>query len=439
MDSSQIQSRLLENLRKQLSEQIFTSWFEPIECESFANGKLVINVPNKIFEEWIEKHYLQLIKECLSDITGTPAEELTIQFLCSTDEKKESRKDASTGTHTGPILNTKYTFENFVIGTSNQFAHATCLAVANSPAKAYNPLFIYGGVGLGKTHLMQAIGWYITKKHRSNLKVVYVSSESFTNELITAIQHRQTIAFRRKYREVDVLLVDDIQFLAGKESTQEEFFHTFNALYDAHKQIVISSDRPPKEIPTLEERLVSRFDWGLVTDIQPPDLETREAILRKKCSTQNLNIPEEIILFIANKIKFNIRELEGALTKVVAFCSIHKKTPELEIAQQALNDILPKEKQITLDLIQRKVADHFDLHILDMKKKNRSKNVALPRQIAMFLVRKLTEHSLPEIGDNFGGRDHTTILHACRKIETVMQTDESLRKIIEELTQIIKE
>jgi chromosomal replication initiator protein len=238
---------------------------------------------------------------------------------------------------------------------------------------------------------------------------------------------------------VDVLLIDDIHFLAGKESTQEEFFHTFNALYDAHKQIVVSSDRPPKEIPTLEERLVSRFDWGLVTDIQPPDLETRIAILRKKCLTQNFDVPEEVTLFIANKIKFNIRELEGALTTVVAFCSISKKPLNLETAKHALENIIPKEKQITLDLIQSKVADYFDLHIMDMKKKNRSKNVALPRQIAMFLARELTEHSLPEIGENFGGRDHTTVLHACRKIDAGIQTDEELGRIVEELRQIIKE
>ena len=438
MQSSKIWAQLLEVLKTHLSEQIFTSWFEPVECHSFEEGTLLLKVPNKIFEDWIGKHYLELIKESLSDITGTAPEQLSIRFT-GTQDVKRSNQSRDVQIETGPILNAKYTFENFVVGASNQFAHAASLAVAESPAKAYNPLFIYGGVGLGKTHLMQAIGWLVSGKHRNNLKVVYVSSESFTNELINAIQNRKTLSFRNRYRNVDVLLIDDIHFLAGKESTQEEFFHTFNALYDAHKQIVVSSDRPPKEIPTLEERLVSRFDWGLVTDIQPPDLETRIAILRKKSLTQNFSVPEEIILFIANKIKFNIRELEGALTKAVAFCSITKKSLSLETAKHALEDIIPREKQITLDLIQGKVADYFDLHIMDMKKKNRSKNIALPRQIAMFLARQLTEHSLPEIGENFGGRDHTTVLHACRKIEGGMRTDESLRRIVEEITQIIKE
>lgn len=431
-------TQLLDILKNHLSEQVFTSWFQPIECDSFEGGTLVLKVPNKIFEEWIQKHYLGLIKETLSDISSVPVEELSIRFI-SSPEGRRNQELRDVAVETGPFLNAKYTFENFVVGASNQFAHAASLAVAESPAKAYNPLFIYGGVGLGKTHLMQAIGWFIIGKPRKNLKVVYVSSENFTNELITAIQHRKTVSFRDKYRSVDVLLIDDIQFLAGKESTQEEFFHTFNALYDAHKQIVVSSDHPPKEIRALEERLVSRFDWGLITDIQPPDVETRIAILRKRIQTQNFSVPEEITLFIANKIKFNIRELEGALTRVVAFCSLSKKPLNLEIAKQALQDIIPREKQITLDLIQTKVAEYFDLHVLDMKKKNRSKNVALPRQIAMHLARELTEHSSPEIGENFGGRDHSTVLHACRKIETGVRTDENLRRIVEELSQIIKE
>ncbi len=437
--SSQVWSRLLETLRTHLGEQIYASWFEPIECDSFEKGELSLKAPNKTFEDWIGKHYLELVRKILSDISGIPAQKLSIRFMSNTDNNSGTREESPTETYTGMPLNRKNTFENFVVGASNQFAHAASLAVAESPAKAYNPFFIYGGVGLGKTHLMQAIGWFACSKYRNNLRVVYVSSESFTNELITAIQHRKTASFRGKYRGVDVLLIDDIHFLAGKESTQEEFFHTFNALYDAQKQIVVSSDRPPKEIPTLEERRVSRFDWGLVTDIQPPDLETRIAILRKKCSSQGLNIPEEITFFIANKIKFNIRELEGALTRVVAFSSLNREPLNLEIAQRVLNDILPKEKQITLDLIQSKVADHFNLHILDMKKKNRSRNIALPRQIAMYLARELTDHSLPEIGDNFGGRDHTTILHAYRKIEAGIRSDDSLKKIVEELTQIIKE
>ena len=439
MQTAQIWQQLLQTLKKQLGEQIYTSWFEPIECISFEDGELILKVPNKIFEDWIRKHYLKLMEESASGITGLPVEKITIRFASDTDKLTDTDENEPVELYGAPVLNRKYTFENFVVGTSNQFAHAACLAISESPATAYNPLFIYGGVGLGKTHLMQAIGWFIINKYKKGSRVVYVSSESFTNELINAIRNRKTASFRAKYRGVDVLLIDDVQFLAGKESTQEEFFHTFNTLYDAHKQIVVSSDRPPKEIPTLEERLVSRFDWGLTTDIQPPDLETRIAILNKKCESQNLNVPEEIRLFIANKIKFNIRELEGALTRVVAFSSFNKKPLTVELTQHALNDMLTKEKQITLDLIQRKTADYFNLHILDMKKKNRTKTVALPRQIAMYLARELTDHSLPEIGENFGGRDHTTILHAYRKIEKAVKTDENLKRFVNELTHIIKE
>lgn len=331
-------------------------------------------------------------------------------------------------------FNPKYTFESFVVGNSNRFAHAASLAVAEAPSKAYNPLFIYGGVGLGKTHLMHAIGQYVNL-HNPHAKVVYVSSEKFTNELINAIRDDKTVQFRNKYRGMDVLLVDDIQFLAGKERTQEEFFHTFNALHEANKQLIISSDRPPKEIPTLEDRLRSRFEWGLITDIQPPDLETRIAILRKKAKIENIMVPNEVMVFIANKIQSNIRELEGALIRVVAYSSLTGKEVIPELVQEALKDILPesKPKKISIELIQQAIADHFNLKVEDFKAKKRTRAVAYPRQIAMYLARELTDASLPKIGEEFGGRDHTTVLHAHEKISQERSQDTNLDRTISAL------
>ncbi|MEA3560591.1 MAG: chromosomal replication initiator protein DnaA, partial [Candidatus Omnitrophota bacterium] len=335
-------------------------------------------------------------------------------------------------------LNQKYSFDSFVVGSGNRFAHAASLAVAQSPARAYNPLFIYGSVGLGKTHLLQAIaGW--TAKKEQGMRVCYISSERFTNQLITAIQNRTTLKFRQKYRTVDVLLIDDIHFIAGKESTQEEFFHTFNTLYDAHKQIVLSSDRPPKEIPGLEERLVSRFEWGLITDIQPPDLETRIAILKKKLERERVAVPDDVIFFIASKIKSNIRELEGALIRVVAYASLVGGKLNIELTQEVLKDSLNEEvKKITIELIQKKVAEYFDVRISDMRAKKRSRVVVYPRQIAMYLVRELTEHSLPEIGEFFGGRDHTTILYAYNKIKMDLKDNQKLTNLLDMLVDNIK-
>jgi chromosomal replication initiator protein len=437
MDGPGVWKALLGRVKDRVEEGEYESWFEPVECAGVHNGRITLRIPNEIFRERLEKQYKSLLIEAFSDVIKVPPDDIILDFISG--GKAPPRAADAGPKHPAPPLNQKYTFENFVVGGSNQFTHAASLAVAESPVKAYNPLFIYGGVGLGKTHLMQAIGWFILDKTNSNFKVVYISCENFTNELITALRTKNTQAFRAKFRNVDLLLIDDIQFLAGKEGTQEEFFHTFNALYDAHKQIVVSSDRQPKEIPMMEERLVSRFDWGLISDIQPPDLETRIAILNKKCEMQNISVPDSIILFIANKIKFNIRELEGALTKTIAFSSLSNKELNLECAQEALKDIIPKEKPITIDLIQSKAADYFDLHILDMKKKNRSKNVALPRQIAMYLARELTKHSLPEIGDSFGGRDHSTIIHAHKKIRNGLAGDENLSRMVEEIRQIITE
>ncbi len=439
LDHLEIWSRLLELVKNRVEENAFESWFEPVDCVAAEAGRITLRIPNQIFRERLEKRYKSLLVDALSEVISTPPDDIVIEFTLGGQEVQAGTPEAG-ASHPPPALNPKYTFENFVVGGSNQFTHAACLAVAESPVTAYNPLFLYGGVGLGKTHLMQAIGWFILKKRaRGDFKVVYISCENFTNELITAIRTRNTQAFREKFRNVDLLLIDDIQFLAGKESTQEEFFHTFNALYDAHKQIIVSSDRQPKEIPTLEERLVSRFDWGLISDIQPPDLETRIAILNKKCELQHTDVPDDIILFIANKIKFNIRELEGALTKTIAYASLGKRELNLECAQEALKDIIPKEKPVTIELIQAKTADYFDLHVLDMKKKNRSKNVALPRQIAMYLSRELTQHSLPEIGETFGGRDHSTIIHAHKKIKKGIAEDENLARMVEELKHAIIE
>lgn len=438
MDYLTVWSSLLAKVKDRVDERDFESWFEPVECTAVQDGRVTLSIPNEIFRERLQKQYGSILVETFAEVINVPPDDIVLDFVPAQKGQAALSAD-SKKLHPAPHLNQKYTFENFVVGGSNQFTHAASLAVAESPVKAYNPLFIYGGVGLGKTHLMQAIGWFVLNKKRSNFKVVYISCENFTNELITAIRTRNTQAFRGKFRNIDLLLIDDIQFLAGKESTQEEFFHTFNALYDAHKQIVVSSDRQPKEIPMMEERLVSRFDWGLISDIQPPDLENRIAILKKKCEMQNSAVPEDIILFIANKIKFNIRELEGALTKTIAYSSLNKRELNLECAQEALKDIIPKEKPVTIDLIQAKTADYFDLHLLDMKKKNRSKNVALPRQIAMYLARELTQHSLPEIGDTFGGRDHSTIIHAHKKIRKGLDEDRNLARIVEELKQIITE
>jgi chromosomal replication initiator protein len=326
-----------------------------------------------------------------------------------------------------------------VVGDSNRFAHAASLAVAEAPARAYNPLFIYGGVGLGKTHLMQAIGHFVMENN-PYYKVVYVSSEKFTNELINAIQKNKTAGFRAKYRTVDLLLVDDIQFLAGKESTQEEFFHTFNALHEASKQIVISSDRPPKEIPTLEDRLRSRFEWGLITDIQAPDLETRIAILQKKATAEGWKLPNDVLAYIANLINSNIRELEGALIRVIAYSSLTKREITIDLAEEVLRDIISTQQatRITIPLIQQAVAEYFNLTVEDLKSKRRTQNIALPRQIAMYLSRELTESSLPKIGDEFGGRDHTTVMHGCDRIKEFMGTDPKVNQAIKDLTQQLK-
>jgi chromosomal replication initiator protein len=335
-------------------------------------------------------------------------------------------------------LNSKYSFDTFVVGTCNQFAHAAAQAVAESPAKTYNPLFLYGGVGLGKTHLMHAIGHMIRSRSRHQ-RLVYISSEKFMNELINAIRYDKTLTFREKYRSIDVLLIDDIQFMAGKERTQEEFFHTFNALYESQKQIIISSDCPPREIPTLEERLHSRFEWGLIADIQPPDLETKVAILRRKAELENIGLDDNVALFIASKIKSNIRELEGSLVRLVAYSSLKKHPIDLALAQEVLRNIIEEdERGVSIESIQKTVASHYGLKASDLKSKNNSRSIAVPRQVAMYLCKILTKSSLPEIGREFGGKHHTTVLHSVNKIASLYDTDKDFHKVINSLTNSIK-
>ncbi|MBM7648135.1 chromosomal replication initiator protein [Bacillus ectoiniformans] len=437
--------KVLENLEKKISKPSFDTWLKSTKAHSLQGDSITVAAPNDFARDWLEGHYSQLISGVLGEITG---EELAVKFIIpdhpESEEfelvmpKKPMKKEE---THEFPqsMLNPKYTFDTFVIGSGNRFAHAASLAVAEAPAKAYNPLFIYGGVGLGKTHLMHAIGHYVLE-HNPKAKVVYLSSEKFTNEFINSIRDNKAVDFRNRYRNVDVLLIDDIQFLAGKEQTQEEFFHTFNTLHEESKQIIISSDRPPKEIPTLEDRLRSRFEWGLITDITPPDLETRIAILRKKAKAENLDIPNEVMLYIANQIDTNIRELEGALIRVVAYSSLINKDINADLAAEALKDIIPssKPKTITILDIQRVVGEQYDVKLEDFKAKKRTKSIAFPRQIAMYLSREMTDFSLPKIGEEFGGRDHTTVIHAHEKISKLLSSDSQLQHRVKEIQGILK-
>jgi len=459
--SIQLWNSLLERVKADVNEQIFNAWFIPMTPFSLFEDKLVLAVPNDFFKEWVLERYSKLIKSHLQKITS---KNIDIEFVVSTNQETQPLSQAAKQTaapsgakekkswfrsvfskpseeqlrqETG--INPKYSFDNFVVGASNRFAYAAAMAIVESPARAYNPLFIYGGVGMGKTHLMHSIGNELIKKSITT-KILYISSEEFTNQLITAIQKRTTQNFRQRYRHVDVLLIDDIHFIAGKESTQEEFFHTFNSLYDAHKQIIISSDRSPKEIPTLEDRLVSRFEWGLITDIQLPDFETRIAILRKKSEQETIYLPDDLFFFLAEKIKTNIRELEGALIRVVAYSKLMNRAVSVELAQEVLRGmIIEGEKKIGVPLIQNKVAEYFDISPHDMKAKKRTKAIAYPRQIAMYLSRDMTDLSLPEIGHFFGGRDHTTVLHACEKIEKSIKSDDKAKWLVHKLRGNIKQ
>ena len=434
--------QVLDQVRAELSEQSFSTWFSPITCVDISGEKVTLGVPDQFSVDWIRDHYQNLIVSSVSSLLGTSERPALHMEIVEGVEKKTPAHERRSERPETPLdlpktslssLNSTYTFENFVVGSGNRFAQAAAFAVSESPAKRYNPLFIYGSSGLGKTHLMQAIAHELIQRS-PGAKALYTSSEKFVNQLVQAIQNRTQVAFRNRYRSVDILLIDDIHFIAGKEATQEEFFHTFNALYDDHKQIVVSSDRPPKDIPGLEERLIGRFAWGLVVDVQPPDLETRLAILRKKVARDKTRVPDDVLNFIASKIKSNIRELEGALLRVLAFASLTGASVTVEAAQGILKDSLLEEyKKITIDLVQKKTAEYYDISISDMRVKRRSKTIAFPRQVAMYLVKQLTSASLPEIGRQFGGKHHTTVLHSINKIEELRRNDKDLNRTIAKL------
>ncbi len=428
---------VLAKVEAKVNRHSFATWFRPTTFLSLRESQLAIGVPNAQFKEWLAKNYQGVIGEALGDLGR---EDVQVHFE-DAPAGGMSADAPTTGPEREPVssgLNPKYTFESFVVGSSNQFAHAAARAVAEIPSKSYNPLFIYGGVGLGKTHLMHAIGHYIQAR-QTRLNLCYISSDRFINEMINAIRFDRLPAFRQKYRLVDVLLVDDIQFIAGKDRTQEEFFHIFNALHDAQKQIVISSDCPPRQIPTLEERLHSRFEWGLIADIQPPDLETKVAILRKKAEAEGVEMPENVTLFIASKVRTNIRELEGSLIRLIAYASLTGRDIDLTLVQEVLKDLLHiDDKPITIEMIQKFVADHYNVKLTELKAKNNAKAVAVPRQIAMYLTKALTDASLPAIGKGFGGKHHSTVIHSVRKIDGLRKKDPEFDRLINSFVQAFR-
>ena len=439
MDINHCWNQALQIIEKEISSPVsYETWILPIVPVGIDGNRFLLRVSEPFYKEMLEKRHLPLIRTAIKSVTKTNYD---IVILTEEDEtpkaptpKKEENNDLAKN------LNPKYVFSSFVVGNSNRMAHAASLAVAESPAKAYNPLFLYGNSGLGKTHLMHSIAHFILDK-KTSTKVLYVTSETFTNELILSIQNNKNEDFRNKYRNIDVLLIDDIQFISKKEGTQEEFFHTFNALYESNKQIIISSDRPPKEIKTLEDRLRSRFEWGLIADIQPPDYETRIAILRKKADRDNLVIPDDVISYIAKNIVSNIRELEGALTRIVAYATLTNQKISLELTEKSMKDVYSENTQVPLtsDVIQEIVARHYNIRVEDIQGNKKTKNIAFPRQISMYLCRKMLDISLPKIGESFGGRDHTTIIYGISKIEKQMEQDEDLKKTIIQLEKEIKD
>ncbi|MBI3455371.1 MAG: chromosomal replication initiator protein DnaA [Candidatus Rokubacteria bacterium] len=429
--------RLLGALEGQLPPQALDTWIRPGRVLALRDTHLEIGAPSKFIRNYIVDHYLAALQAAAQACLG-PRARVTVSVDRASGALPGSPPPAPAMLPPPAGLDSRYTFDTFVVGSSNQFAQAACLAVAESPSRAYNPLFIYGGVGLGKTHLLHAIGHQIGRTH-SQLRVEYLSTEKFTNELIGAIRYDKTPDFRHRYRTIDLLLIDDIQFISGKERTQEELFHTFNDLYESQRQIVISSDRSPKEIPEIEERLRSRFEWGLIADIQPPDFETRVAILKKKAELDRLPLPDDVAFFIANKVKSNIRELEGCLVRIRAFCNLTGRELSLDLVQEVLANIWgAEERLITIEEIQRRVGDVFGVKLQDLRSKTRTKAVAFPRQVAMYLARQLTSDSFADIGRGFGGKDHTTVLHAVNKIEALLQEDPKFRKTIDHIINTIQ-
>ena len=456
MSATNIWEEILSHVQAKVNRHSFYTWFKPTAFVADDGRTVTVRVPNALFKDWITKHYEVVIAEALEEVqrsglmvnfvaSGTPEADATPMAMAEEAPPAggaESRPLATaavvaTDDAFPPVmptsaagLNPRYTFDTFIVGSSNQFAHAACRAVAEAPSRSYNPLFIYGGVGLGKTHLMHAIGHYVLH-HDRNLVLTYISSERFMNEMINAVRYDRLIDFRERYRSVDVLLVDDVQFLAGKEGTQNEFFHTFNALYDSQKQIVLSSDCPPHEIEQLEERLRSRFEWGLIADIQSPDLETKVAILKKKAEAEAVPLPDSVAIYIAGRIKSNIRELEGSLIRLIAYASLTGRELSVELAQDVLRNVKDhEEKAVTIDHIQKFVSDYYQLKLVDLKSRNNSKSIAMPRQVAMYLCKALTHASLPEIGRSFGGKHHSTVIHSIRKVEALRKHDAQFNTLL---------
>ncbi|MEP7269893.1 MAG: chromosomal replication initiator protein DnaA [Acidobacteriota bacterium] len=466
MSEVNVWESVLTAVEKRINHESFTTWFKRINLLESDTTRLHLGVPDKVFEDWILNNYREVFDEALEE-AGLTGRAISFEIVPEKGVVPGDRDALALDLNNSPnlaysvapipgalgslernrlnpavfgvsdpldlVLNQRYTFDSFVVGSSNQFAHAAALAVAETPSRTYNPLYIYGGVGLGKTHLMCAIGHRVREENR-HLRLCYLSAEKFMNELINAIRYDKTNAFREKYRSIDVLLIDDIQFMAGKERTQEEFFHTFNALYDSQKQIVISSDCPPREIPTLEERLHSRFEWGLIADIQPPDLETKVAILRKKAESEKLALPDNVALLIASRIKSNIRELEGSLVRLTALASLRGEPISLALAQEAIKNIVEEEgRSVTIETIQKVVGDYYNLSVADLKSKSNTRNIAVPRQVAMYLCKSLTKASLPEIGREFGGKHHTTVLHSINKISALFENKGNFHRVINSL------
>ena len=431
---------ILARIETKVNRHSFQTWFKPTSFDADSGQVITVRVPNPLFKDWLMKHYSVVLTEALAEVRRSDAKVRYLPDSAAEATDGDPAEVAATPTSTDEALavtsttpgglNPRYTFDTFVVGPSNQFAHAACRAVAEAPSRSYNPMFIYGGVGLGKTHLMHAVGQYVLE-HDPALKLTYISSERFMNEMINAVRYDRILEFRERYRSVDVLLVDDIQFVSGKEGTQTEFFHTFNALYDAQKQIILSSDRPPHEIPALEERLRSRFEWGLIADIQPPDLETKVAILKKKAENEVVPLPDNVAIYIAGRIKSNVRELEGSLVRLIAYASLTGNEISLELAQDVLKNVLDQdEKAVTIESIQKFVSDYYQLKIGELKSRNNSKSIAMPRQIAMYLCKSLTHASLPEIGRSFGGKHHSTVIHSIKKVNNMRKRDGNFNNLI---------